>query len=57
MVISMQSYYENYFKNHLISTDIDVKLGTVAICIGKGIRIGIEIGSVKTVLHIIILAI
>ena len=53
MVIPMQSYYENYFKNHLIGTDIGVKLGTVPICI----RIGIGIGSVETVLHIIILAI
>ena len=45
--------YENYLKNHLISTDISVKLGTVPICIG----IGIGIGSVETVLHIITLAI
>ena len=47
--ILMQSYYENYFKNYLISTNIDVKLGTVPICIG----IGIGICSVGTVLHII----
>ena len=40
-------------KNHLIGTDIGVKLGTVPICIGIGIRIV----SVETVLHIIILAI
>ena len=53
MVILMQSYYENYFKNHLVSTNISVKLGTVPICIGIGIRIA----SVETVLHIIILAI
>ena len=53
MVILMHSYYENYLKNHLIGTDISVKLGTVPICI----RIGIGIGSVETVLHIIILAI
>ena len=36
-------------KFHLISTDIGVKLGTVPICI----RIGIGIGLVETVLHII----
>ena len=54
MVIPMQSYYENYFKKkHLIGTDIGVKLGSVPFCIGIGIRIG----SVETVLHIIILAI
>ena len=49
----MQSYYENYFKNYLIGIDIGVKLGTVPTCIGKGIGIG----SVETILHIIILAI
>ena len=49
----MQSYYENYFKKYLISTDNGVKLGEVSICIG----IGIGIGSVETVLCIIILAI
>ena len=38
-------------KFHLISTDISVKSGTVPICIRKGI------GSVETLLHIIILAI
>ena len=53
MVILMQSYYENYFKNHLISTNISVKLLTAPICI----RIGIRIGSVETVLHIIIFVI
>ena len=53
MVILMQSYYESYLKNHLVGTNIGVKLGTVPICIG----IGIKIGSVQTVLHIIILAI
>ena len=42
----MQSYYESYFKNYLISTNIGVKLGTVHICIWIGI-----------VLHIIILAV
>ena len=52
MIILMQSYCENYLKNHLISTDTGVKLGTVPICIGIRIRIG----SVETVLHIIILA-
>ena len=50
MVIPMQSY-ENYLQNHLIGTDISVKLGIVPICI----RIGITTGSVETVLHIIIL--
>ena len=49
MVIPMQSYHENYLKNHHIGTDICVKLGTVPICI----RIGIRIGSVGTVLHIV----
>ena len=53
MIIPMQSYYENYLKNHLIGTNIGVKLGIVPICI----IIGIRIGSVETVLHIIILAI
>ena len=53
MFILMQSYYENYLKNRLFSTNISVKLGTVPICI----RTGIGIGSVETVLHIIILAI
>ena len=53
IAILMQSYYENYLKNHLIGTDISVKLGTVPICIGIGIRIG----SVERVLHTIILAI
>ena len=57
MVILMQSYFENYLKKHLISTNISVKLCTVPICIGIGIKIGIGIGSVETVLHIIILAI
>ena len=37
-------------KNHLIGTDIGVKFGEVPICI----RMGIVIGSVETVLHIII---
>ena len=55
MVILMQSYCENYLTNHLIGTDISVILGAVPICIGIGI--GIRIGSVETVLHIIILAI
>ena len=41
-------------KFHLISTDIDAKLGTVAIGIRMGITIGIGVGSVETVLHIII---
>ena len=50
MVILMHSYYENYLKNHLISTDISIKLGTVPICT----LIGIGIGSVETVLYIII---
>ena len=40
MVILMQSYYENYLKNHLIGTNISVKLGTVPICIGIGIGVG-----------------
>ena len=53
MVILILSYYENYLNNHLISINISVKLGRVPICIG--IRIGI--GSVETVLHIIVLAI
>ena len=44
-------------KFHLISTNISVKLGTVPICIGIGNGIRIRIGSVETVLHIIILAI
>ena len=35
---------ENYLKNHLIGTNVCVKLGTVPICIGKGIGIGISIG-------------
>ena len=48
MVIPMQSYCENYLKNHLIGTNICVKLGTVPICIGKGIRIGISIGPLYT---------
>ena len=48
----MQSYYENNFKkNQLIGTDISVKLSTVPIYIGIGI------GSVETLLHIIILVI
>ena len=50
MVFPMQSYYENYLRKHFIGTNICVKLGTVPICI----RIGIGIGSVETVLHIII---
>ena len=37
-----------------IGTDIDAKLGTVAIGIGIRIGIGIGLGSVETVLHIII---
>ena len=53
MVIPMQSYCENCLKNHLIGTNIGVKLGAVPICIG----IEIGLGSVETVLHIIILAI
>ena len=57
MVILMESYYENYLTNHLIGTDISVKLGTVPFCIGIIIEIGIRIDSVETVLHIIILAI
>ena len=36
----MQIYYENYFKKHLIGTDIGVKLSAVPICIGIGIGIG-----------------
>ena len=52
MVILIQSYYENYLKTPYWY-HIGVKLGTVPICIGIGIRIG----SVETVLHIIILAI
>ena len=54
-LIPMKSYYEYCIKNYLIGTDIGVKLGTVPICIRIGI--GISIDSVKTVLHIIILAI
>ena len=38
------------YKFHIIGTDICAKLGTVAI----GIRIGIGIGSVETILHIIL---
>ena len=57
MVILMYSYYENYLKNHLICSDISVKLCTVPICIGIGITIGIGIGAVETFLHIMILAI
>ena len=41
-------------KFHHIGTDISTKLGTVAIGIRTGIRIGIGVGSVETVLHIII---
>ena len=33
MVILMHSYYGKYLKNHLIGTDIGVKLGTVPICV------------------------
>ena len=44
MAILMHSD-ENYSKNHIISTDI---------CIGIVICIGIGIGSVETVLHVII---
>ena len=54
MVIPMQSYYEKLLKLHHISTDICAKLGTVAIGIGIGITIRISVGSVETVLHIII---
>ena len=36
------------------NTDISVKLGTVPICIGIRITIGIGLGSIETVLHIII---
>ena len=43
----------NLVKFHLIVANISVKLGTVPI----SIRIGIGIGSVETVLHIIILPI
>ena len=46
----MQSYYKNYFKNHLIFTDISVKLGNVPICIRLGITIGIGIGPPHTLL-------
>ena len=37
MVRLMKIFYENYFKKHLIGTDIGVKMGTVPICIGIGI--------------------
>ena len=56
MVILMHSD-DNYFKNHIISTDICVKLGAVPICTRIVIGIGIGIGSVETVLHVIILSI
>ena len=56
MVILMHSD-ENYYKNHIISTDFCVKLGAVPICIRIVIGIEIAIGSVETVLHVIILAI
>ena len=49
MVIPMQSHYKKLLKNHLFGANISVKLGTVPICI----RIGIGIGSVETVLHIV----
>ena len=48
MMIPMQSNNGNQLQNQLISTNISVKLGTVSICIGIGI------GSMETVLHIII---
>ena len=58
------SYSDSYgqllwklLKFHLIGTDISAKLGTVATGIEIGITIEIGVGSVETVLHIIILAI
>ena len=44
-------------KFHLIGTDIGAKMGTVAIGIGISTYIGMRIGSLETLLHIIIIAI
>ena len=44
-------------KFHLVGTDISAKMGTVAIGIGISTCIGIGIGSLETLLHIIIIAI
>ena len=44
MMILMQSNNESQLENHLIGTDICVKLFTVPICIGIGISIGIDMG-------------
>ena len=44
-------------KFHLIGTDIDTKMGTVAIGMRISTCIGIGIGSLETLLHIIIIAI
>ena len=52
MMMMMQSSNGNELQNHLICTNISVKLGIVPICIRIGITIGF--GSVGTVLHIII---
>ena len=51
MIILMQSNNGNQLQYHLISTNIGVKLGTLPICIGIGITIGIDVGSVETDLH------
>ena len=50
MMTLVQSNNGNQLQNHLISA----KLFTVPICIGMGIAIGIDVGSVETVLHSII---
>ena len=44
MMFPMQSSNGNQLQNHLIGTDTGVKLGTVPICIGMGITIGITVG-------------
>ena len=44
-------------KFHLVGTDISAKMGTVASGIGISTCIGIRIGSLETLLHIIIIAI
>ena len=54
MMTLVQSNNGNQLQHRLISANISAKLFTIPICIGLGIAIGIDVGSVETVLHSII---